>query len=47
VNSVGQFSGKKIEFVEGGFRLLGANTNDPLNSQNNWMKSVVSNGFFL
>jgi hypothetical protein len=36
-----------IEFVEGGFRLPGASANDLLNSQNNRMKSVALEQFFL
>jgi hypothetical protein len=35
VNSMGQFSGKKIEFVQGRLPLAGASTNDLLNSPNN------------
>ena len=47
VNSVGQLAWMQIEFVEGGFRLLGASANDRLNSQYNRMKSIALERPFL
>jgi hypothetical protein len=37
----------QIEFVKGGFRLLGASANDLLNLPNNWKKSIAFERHFL
>jgi hypothetical protein len=47
VNFAGQSPWKAIEFVEGGFRLLGASANDLQNLPDNWKKSIALERPFL